>query len=282
MENNDYQLLDSGDGLKLESLGLHTVIRPASQAVWTPQLSKNVWQSASLVFSRENEKRWTFKKGRVEPWQINVSGICFKIQPTDFGHLGIFAEQSSNWLWIQEMIAKCHYRPKVLNLFAYSGGSTLAAAKAGAEVTHVDSSKGMVAWARDNAEINQLQKSPIRWIVEDVKKFLKRQVRRGSFYDAIILDPPSFGRGSKGEVFKIEEDIISLLELCFQVLSKKPLFVLLSCHSPGFTPTVLEHLLKKMMKDKRGLIDQGEMFLTGHHNAYPLPSGSFARWYCAE
>lgn len=217
-----------------------------------------------------------------EQWTINVSDVEFKISPTEFGHLGIFAEQDVFWLWIQHAIKEAkkilNRPPEVLNLFAYSGGVTLAAAKAGAKVCHLDASKGMVAWARENAQLNHLENAPIRWIIDDVMKFLQRELRRGHRYDAIILDPPTFGRGSQGEIFKIEEAIQPLLHSCRQLLSDTPLFLLLSCHTPGFSPIVLRHLLKQYLHDIPGEIDEGEMVLKGKEDVFALPSGCFARW----
>lgn len=205
---------------------------------------------------------------------MHTAGVSFKLSLTDFGHLGIFPEQKKQWEWIQE-----HSKGlKVLNLFAYSGGVTLAAAKGGASVCHLDASKGMVAWARENARLNGLEQAPIRWIVEDVTKFLKRELKRGSSYDAIILDPPTFGRGSQGEVFKIEEDLFPLLELCFSLLSPAPKFMLLSCHTPGMTPLILEHLLEPLVLKFGGVVEKGEMALEGKQGVKPLPSGGFARW----
>lgn len=277
--NDTYTLLDSGKGYKLERFGPFVLSRPCSQAVWLPHLSQQVWDKADAFFSREGQNKWTQQKGRLpEIWQIKVADIIFKISPTDFGHLGIFPEQKDFWEWIQKTVTK---GKKVLNLFAYSGGSTLAAAKAGAEVCHLDASKGMVAWARENASFNQLDKAPIRWIIDDVSKFLARELRRGSRYDAIILDPPSFGRGSSGEVFKIEEEIIPLLKSCRDLLSDKPLFVLFSCHTPGFSPLVMEHLLKQAMKDLPGTVDSGEMVLQGAQDILSVPSGTYARWQYA-
>jgi len=282
MENDDYQLIDSGNGYKLERFGPHIVSRPAGQAVWNRQLAETEWKKAKASFIREDDKKWDIERGLPSVWTITVSGVRFKIQPTDFGHLGIFPEQKPQWRWIQDTIAAEKRTVKVLNLFAYSGGSTLAAAKAGAEVVHLDASKGMVAWARENAELNNVSDAPIRWIVDDVRKFLKREIRRGTRYDAIILDPPSFGRGTKGEVFKIEEDIIPMLNLCQVLLSDDPLFVLFSCHSPGFTPTALGNLVSQMMEGKSGSLRTGEMFLDGDTNNLALPSGAFARWYCGD
>ncbi|BBI16439.1 Putative uncharacterized protein [Neochlamydia sp. S13] len=274
-----YSLIDSGNGYKLEQFGPYTISRPCSQAVWEPRLSQESWDHAHAFFSREGQNKWTFRKEKLpDMWQIKVADIAFKISPTDFGHLGIFPEQRAFWKWIQSTPIK---GKRVLNLFAYSGGSTLAAAQAGAEVCHLDASKGMVAWARENAALNHLEKAPIRWIIDDVFKFLGRELRRGSRYDAIILDPPSFGRGANGEVFKIEEEINKLLRSCRELLTPKPLFILFSCHTPGFSPLVMKHLLHQNLDGLSGTIDEGEMLLEGSTETFPIPSGTFARWQYA-
>lgn len=281
-----YALIDSGKGRKLERFGTYIVSRPSGQACWNPLLGEEVWKKADAYFTRETENRWNNKPQLPASWTVSVAGINFKISPTDFGHLGIFPEQSDFWEWIQQVIgtarAAGRKEIKVLNLFAYSGGSTLAAAKAGAHVCHLDASKGMVAWARENAALNQLEDKPIRWIVDDVSKFLARELRRESRYDAIILDPPSFGRGSRGEVFKIEEDLPGMLSACRQLLTDKPLFILFSCHTPGFTPIVMGHVLGQMMQPLPGRIDIGEMVLKGDPGVMPLPSGTYARWQSAD
>lgn len=273
-----YALLDSGNGRKLERFGGYTLSRPCAQAVWRPHLAD--WK-ADAEFTRENENQWIKRGVLPDSWTIEIEGVQFKIAATDFGHLGIFPEQRDFWRWIQTAIGKAGREVNVLNLFAYSGGSTLAAAKAGAKVCHLDASKGMVAWARENAQLNGLEAAPIRWIVDDAGKFLQREVRRGVQYDAIILDPPTFGRGSKGEVFKIEEDILPILQNCRDLLSPEPLFILFSCHTPGFSPLVLRHLLAQIMEGKGGEIDAGEMVLKGEAGALPVPSGTFARWVYA-
>lgn len=281
MSKETYELIDSGKGQKLERFGPYLLIRPCAQAVWQPKLSTQEWNKADAIFSREQENKWTLLKSLPDRWQITVASIVFKLASTDFGHLGIFPEQKSSWEWIQKLLlpySKQKNPPRVLNLFAYSGGSTLAAAKAGAAVCHLDASKGMVTWARENAVLNGLEKAPIRWIVEDVRKFLMRERKRGSRYEGIILDPPSFGRGSKGELFKIEEEIVSLLEDCRALLSEKPLFVLFSCHTPGFSPLVMQHLLTQAMQGLPGKIEVGEMTLNGKENTLDVPSGTYARW----
>lgn len=276
---NQYELLDSGNGQKLERFGLYTLVRPCSQAVWQKQLSEKEWRKADAIFSRDQENKWTYVKPLPDLWKIKCADVIFKISPTDFGHLGIFPEQLQSWEWIQNTIKNYSKgQPKILNLFAYSGGSTLAAAKAGGAVCHLDASKGMVAWARENAALNDLEKAPIRWIVEDVKKFLMREKKRGSKYEGIILDPPSFGRGSKGELFKIEDDIIDLLNDCRALLSDHPLFVLFSCHTPGFSPLVMNHLLTQTMQGFKGRIESGEMVLAGMNGSFDVPSGTYAKW----
>lgn len=280
MHQDTYSLIDSGDGRKLEQFGPYLITRPSSQAVWKPTLNEKSWDQADAIFTREPDNRWVKKVSSQESWTITVAGITFKITPTDFGHLGIFPEQKDSWHFIQDIVSKASASaPRVLNLFAYSGGSTLAAALAGAHVCHLDASKGMVAWARENAVLNKLETAPIRWIVDDVHKFLLRELRRGSKYEGIILDPPTFGRGSKGELFKIEDDINELLKMCRDLLSDNPLFVLFSCHTPGFTPIVMEHLLNQSLTGLKGNLQTGEMTLTGKKDALSLPSGTYARWW---
>ena len=217
-------------------------MRPASQAVWKPHLPEKEWAKADAIFTREESNLWV--KAIRNEWSVTVADIKFRLDTTDFGHLGIFPEQKIFWEWIQN-----NTKPgmRVLNLFAYSGGSTMAAAKAGAQVVHLDASKGMVEWARENAKLNGFENKPIRWIIDDAIKFLKREVKRGNLYDAIILDPPSFGRGAGGEMFKIDEHINPLLSLCRDLLSKEAKYVLFSCHTPGYTPTVMNNLLKQLL-----------------------------------
>jgi 23S rRNA (cytosine1962-C5)-methyltransferase len=285
-ERTDYSLLDSGNGRKLERFGPYILVRPCAQAVWAPSLSEDEWRQADASFSREEKEGWEFRTKLPSQWTITVGGVVFKISPTDFGHLGIFPEQRRAWEWLREEIAmakKKTQRPvRVLNLFAYSGGATLAAALGGAEVCHLDASKGMVAWARENAHLSALEKAPIRWIVDDVMKFLQREERRGSRYEGVILDPPTFGRGSRGEVFKIDEEIQPLLRACRAVLSEQPRFVLFSCHTPGYTPITMHHLLAQMMKGVSGQIEAEEMVLEGETPVMSLPSGCYGKWVVQE
>jgi len=275
-----YRLLDSGMGQKLEQFGPYILARPCAQAVWEKQ-KPDVWNQAHAFFTREDGNRWIKRHPLPEEWTADIAGIKLKVSTTDFGHLGAFPEHSRFWIWMQDVIANATTqlgrKPKILNLFAYSGGATLAAARAGAEVCHLDASKGMTAWARENAALNNLQGAPIRWITDDVTKFIQREQRRESFYDAIILDPPTFGRGSKGELFQIEQEIIPLLKNCVKLLSTTPLFILFSCHTPGFTPIALKNLLQDATHSLGGHIDAGEMVLEGE-SIHQIPSGSFCRW----
>lgn len=281
-EPDDYALLDSGDGKKLERFGNYVLARPCSQAAWKPCLPADAWHQANASFDRAEGNQWHNRGALPNEWTIRTSNITFKLSGTDFGHLGVFPEQRAQWLWIQEIVREAiaqRQRPvRVLNLFAYSGGATLAAALAGAEVCHLDASKGMVQWARENAVLNNLQDHPIRWIVDDAHKFLCREIRRERRYDAIILDPPSFGRGQNNEMYKIEKDLPETLGLCRQLLSPEPLFILLSAHTPGYTPVVLEHVLSQAVAGLGGTFDAGEMLLTGAAEALSTPCGAYVRW----
>ncbi len=279
---DDYELLDSGAGRKLERFGEVVLARPAAQAVWRPARPEAEWRRATASFDRENGLQWRNRDALPDQWIIRVAGIAFRLSGTDFGHLGIFPEQRDQWRWIaaqtRALAKRLGRRPAVLNLFAYSGGSTLAAAHAGAEVCHLDASKGMVAWARENAALNRLEAAPIRWIVDDAHKFLKREARRGRRYDGVILDPPSFGRGSQGELYKIERDLPETLDLCRAALAEPPGFLLLSAHTPGLSPTVLRNLADDTLRGRGGASSAGEMLLTGARGVAPLPNGAWARW----
>ena len=285
----DVELLDSGNGRKLERFGRVVLARPCSQAVWTPRLPASAWDAADASFDREDGQHWHNRAAIPEWWDVTVDGQRFRLAGTDFGHLGIFPEQRAQWRWIRERIGAAMARGSgggqspvpcpvsLLNLFAYSGGSTVAAALAGASVCHLDASRGMVDWAHENARLNGLDDHPIRWIPEDAHKFLQRELRRGRRYDAIVLDPPTFGRGKGGEMYKIERDLPETLRLCRELLSAKPFFVLLSAHTPGLSPVVLGNLLAQAMEGLRPRVESGEMLLTGGKDVLPLPSGAYAR-----
>jgi 23S rRNA (cytosine1962-C5)-methyltransferase len=277
--HDEYMLLDSGNGKKLEQFGSIILNRPCAQAVWKPSHPEK-WKNATAKFERTDGLNWTGRNQIPDAWICEIAGVKMKLSATDFGHIGVFPETRELWNWIRSTLKqekeKRSQPLKFLNLFAYSGGATLAAAQADAACCHLDASKGMVDWARKNAQINTLQEAPIRWIVDDVIKFLRREVRRENRYDAILLDPPSFGRGKKGELYKIEESLMLTLDLVHQVLSDDPLFVLLTSHTPGFSPTVLSNLLQQY--NKNGQIEAGEMLLTGAPNTMNLPNGTWARW----
>ena len=283
---DDYELLDSGDGRKLERFGKYVLARPCSQAMWRPAKGAAEWERADASFDREDGNRWHGRSNLPKEWRIETAGIRFKLGGTDFGHLGICPEQRAQWRWIREKVeAEGRGRDRmvsVLNLFAYSGGSTMAAALGGAEVCHLDASKGMVEWARENARLNGLADHPIRWIVDDAHKFMKREIRRGRKYDAIILDPPTFGRGAGGEMYKIERDLKETLGLVKDLLSDKPSFVLFSSHTPGLSLIVAENILGQLFPSAK--LESGEMLLepggpeTGaRRRSVACPSGIYCR-----
>lgn len=280
MTEQGYHLLDSGNYKKLEKLGPYSIVRPSLQAAWPPVLDKKCWDMADATFSRspQNTGSWIMP-GKILPqsWHIDLANLQFIIRMTDFGHLGIFPEQVSNWILLKEILNKASSRKRpvrILNLFAYTGGATLICADSGAEVVHCDASKTTVAWARENTALCGLSSRPIHWITEDVKKYVRREVRRGSKYDGLILDPPTFGRGTRGEVWKIEDDLMPLLEDLKQLLSEECLFVLLSSHSPGFTPLILKNMLHSMLSGMAGLYRPEEMVITEDASKLCLPSGS--------
>ena len=283
-EMGEYVLLDSGNMQRLERLGNYTLIRPALQAVWQPRLTSGEWNRADAIFSRDSEGggQWEWRHKISRDFDVLFSNLSFHIKLTNFGHLGLFPEQVDNWDWLRtkiraRMAATNNRNLHVLNLFAYTGGSTLAASQAGAHVVHVDAAKGVVDWARKNAEICRLNERPIRWLVDDALKFLKREERRGSKYQGIILDPPSFGRGPKGEVFKIEKDIFELLDSCKALLDRNALFFLYSCHTPGFTPITLSNQIEELFGERKGTLEAGEMVMR-EAGGRSMPSGVYARW----
>lgn len=270
MTREDYRLLDSGDGRKLERFGRYVLARPCSQAMWRPELPKSEWDKADATFDREEGNNWHGRANLPKEWTIETCGIKFRLGGTDFGHLGIFPEQREQWRWIMGRKFKT-----ALNLFAYSGGSTMACLKAGAETCHLDASKGMVEWARENARLNDLAERPVRWIVDDAHKFMRRELRRGRRYDAIILDPPTFGRGANGETYKIERDLKETLALVKELLSDTPAFVLFSSHTPGLSVKVSENILGQLWPEAR--LESGEMLLGDK-----CPSGIYTRVILGE
>lgn len=282
--DNSYQLLDSGDMQKLERVGPYTLVRPSPQALWNKRLPDSHWDKADAVFVRDSESggQWQWKRPIKREFEMVFNSLLLTLKLTDFGHLGLFPEQSEQWNWLRDTIRarlkKTNGRNLyVLNLFGYTGGSTLACSQAGAHLAHVDAAKGVVDWARENAKKCALDERPIRWLVDEASKYVEREVRRDHHYDGIILDPPSFGRGPKGEVFKLERDLLPLLDGVRQLLSDDACFVLYSCHTPGFTGLTLQNQLADVVRGKKGKIESGEMTVA-EKDGRLLPSGTFARW----
>jgi len=283
--SGDYQLLDSGNERKLEQIGPYLIVRPAPQAIWASRLPASTWQRAQAVYQRDRSGSgaWQWRGEVKREFDILFDHLSLRIKLTDFGHIGHFPEQAPNWAWLRDLIRTrmntTQRNLHVLNLFGYTGGSSLAASQAGAHVVHVDAAKGVVDWARRNAELSRLQERPIRWLVDDALKFLKREVRRSNRYQGIILDPPSFGRGPQGEVFKIEDDILEILAACKDLLANDALFILYSCHTPGFSPLVMHNQLQSLNL-RGGAFSSGEMVVMDQQGR-PLPSGTYARWSAA-
>ena len=277
----DYEVIDTSGGEKLERWGDYILVRPDPQVIWdTPKKVKG-WKKMNGHYHRSNRGggEWEFFK-LPEQWTINYRDLTFNLKPFSFKHTGLFPEQAANWDWFSELIRKSQKKDiKVLNLFAYTGGATCAAAKAGAAVTHVDASKGMVTWAKENAVSSGLADAPIRWIVDDCVKFVEREIRRGNKYDAIIMDPPSYGRGPKGEIWKIEEKIFPFIELCTRILSDQPLFFLVNSYTTGLQPAVLKYMLETALVSKvGGHVEAEEIGLPVSSNGLVLPCGASGRW----
>ena len=277
-----YLLLDSGSCRKLEQVGNYRVIRPALNAFWQPSLPPEEWDRADAEFKRESGGGggiWNWKqKKQPQEWAVTWGGIPLLVKPTHFGHLGFFAEQAVNWDWLRNCIRKMGGRPRTLNLFAYSGGATLAMAQAGADTCHLDASSGIIEWAKKNQALGPQTPGNIRWICDDAMKFVAREHRRNSRYNGIVLDPPSFGRGSQGQVWKIEEGIRSMLENCRGILNtREPYFILLSCHSQGFSPISLGRCLAEVFPEDAALLEAGEMTIPEANAGHCLPAGIYAR-----
>lgn len=275
----DYEVLDTRCGEKLERWGKYLLVRPDPQVIWQTEMAIDGWKHPNGHYHRSSKGggSWEFFD-LPETWQISYGELRFNLKPFSFKHTGLFPEQAANWDWFMKLIREAGRPIKVLNLFAYTGGATLAALAAGASVTHVDASKGMVTWARENAESSDLADRPVRWLVDDCTKFVQRERRRGNTYDAIIMDPPSYGRGPKGEVWKIEETIYPLLLLAEQILSDDPLFFLLNSYTTGLQAGVLTHMLKTALAPKRpAYVESGEIGLPIHGTDLILPCGAAGR-----
>lgn len=281
----DYEVLDTSAGEKLERWGKYILVRPDPQVIWDTKKDNPKWNDFNGHYHRSNKGggEWEFRK-LPEQWEIHYNNLTFCLKPFSFKHTGLFPEQATNWDWfssiIKEALAKEPGREiKVLNMFAYTGGATISAAAAGAHVTHLDASKGMVAWAKENAKASGLENAPIRWLVDDCVKFVEREIRRGNHYDAIIMDPPSYGRGPKGEIWKIEESVFPLIELTTQILTDKPLFYLVNSYTTGLQPAVLSYMMNtSLVKRFGGSVEAAEIGLPVRDTGLVLPCGASGRY----
>lgn len=275
----DYEVLDTSKGEKLERWGDYLLIRPDPQVIWDTPKKNRGWKKCNGHYHRSSKGGgdWEFFD-LPKQWQIHYGELTFNLKPFSFKHTGLFPEQAANWDWFGDLIRRADRPVKVLNLFAYTGGATLAAAAAGAHVTHVDASKGMVTWAKENAASSGLSDAPIRWIVDDCVKFVQREIRRRNHYDAIIMDPPSYGRGPKGEIWKIEESIHGLIQLCTQLLSEDPLFFLVNSYTTGLQPAVLTYMIATELKKFKGFVRSEEIGLPVTDTGLVLPCGASGRW----
>ena len=279
----DFEVLDTGDGEKLERWGDVILRRPDPQTIW-PKADPALWRQAQAWYHRSDKGggEWEFFSRLPEKWVIAHEALRFYVRPTGFKHTGLFPEQAANWVWMAEKLRESGRKDlRVLNLFGYTGGATLACAQAGAHVTHVDAAKGMVQWAKENREISQLPETSCRWIVEDALRFVQREIRRGNSYDGILMDPPSYGRGPSGEVWKLENELYGLIDTCAQVLSPEPLFFLVNSYTTGFQASVLSNIIEKCVVSRFGRqVDSQELCLPVSTGGV-LPCGATGRWFLA-
>jgi len=276
----EYEVLDTSEGEKLERWGDYILVRPDPQVIWNTPKTHKGWRKRNAHYHRSAKGggEWEFFD-LPKQWEIHYKKLTFQLKPFSFKHTGLFPEQAANWDWFSEKIVRAGRPVKVLNLFAYTGGATLAAAWAGAGVTHVDASKGMVTWARENARSSGLEDAPIRWIVDDCMKFVEREIRRGNHYDGIIMDPPSYGRGPKGEIWKIEDAVHPLVKSCSMLLSDRPLFFLINSYTTGLAPAVLAYMLSvEVAKRYGGKVRAEELGLPVTETGLALPCGASGRW----
>ena len=277
----DYELLDCGGGEKLERWGKQILVRPDPQAIWETPHANRGWRSAQGRYYRSSSGGGHWDKDKLpESWQVRYKDLTFQVKPMNFKHTGLFPEQAVNWDFAREKIKNAGRPIRVLNLFAYTGGATVACAAAGAQVCHVDAAKGMVNWARENARVSGRAEAPVRWIIDDCAKFVEREIRRGKTYDAIIMDPPSYGRGPGGEVWKLEDNLYPFVKLCSQVLSDKPLFVIINSYTTGLAPSVLGYMLHLLVAEKYGgKVTWDELGLPVTETGLALPCGATGRWF---
>ncbi len=277
----EYRIIDTSSMEKLESWNGHLLIRPDPQVIWKTPHNCPQWNQAAGHYKRDSKGggSWEYNEKLPKEWEMSYKNLKFKIHPTGFKHTGLFPEQAVNWDWVDKKIRNAGRPISVLNLFAYTGGATLACANAGASVCHVDAAKGMVQWARENAKLSGLEDKPIRWLVDDCEKFVAREIRRGRKYDAIIMDPPSYGRGPGGEIWKLEDNIYELVELCSKVLSDNPLFFLINSYTTGLSPSVMGYILGSVLKGRGGSIYADEIGLPVEESGFVLPCGATAIWH---
>jgi len=276
----DYELIDTSRGERLERWGQHILVRPDPQAIWSTPRKHPGWNRPDGRYNRSNTGGGHWDKGKLPAeWHISYGDLRFHVKPMNFKHTGLFPEQAVNWDWMQKKIREADRPISVLNLFAYTGGATVACLAAGASVCHVDAAKGMVAWAKENAAASGLSDRPVRWIIDDCAKFVEREIRRGRRYDAIIMDPPSYGRGPSGEVWKLEENLWDFVSLCSGVLSDDPLFVLINSYTTGLAPSVLSYITESLFTTRFGGSSRAEeLGLPATESGLALPCGASCRW----
>lgn len=278
----DYELLDCSGGERLERWGKVILVRPDPQVIWNTPKTHPLWKKADAVYHRSSSGggKWEIKNKIPDFWRINYKDLSFNVKTMGFKHTGIFPEQAVNWDYTADLIRKSGRHVKALNLFAYTGGATVACLNAGAEVVHVDASKGMVQWAKENAALSGLSDKPVRWLVDDCVKFVQREIRRGNKYDIIIMDPPSYGRGPGGEIWKLENEVYNFVELCSGVLSDNPLAVLINSYTTGLSPSVMQYILGSVIKTKfGGTTESDEIGLPVTETGMVLPCGATAIWH---
>ena len=281
----DYEIIDMANGEKLEKWKDIVLVRPDPQIIWKDKQNPSEWkkQNAKYIRSKTGGGAWEYKNELPAFWQVKYKNLTFNIKPMGFKHTGLFPEQAVNWDWMMNKIKSSKRKINVLNLFAYTGGATVACLSAGASVCHVDSSKGMIAWAKENVTSSGLQDRPVRFIMDDVVKFVNREIRRGNQYEAIIMDPPSYGRGAKGEVWQFEDNIFDLVQLCSQLLANKPLFFLINSYTTGISSQVLQNILTVTVQKKaKGIVSCGEIGLPMENSKLVLPCGIYGKWESKE
>jgi 23S rRNA (cytosine1962-C5)-methyltransferase len=276
----EYRLLDSGDGYRLEKFGQYTIARPDPQVLWPKTLPPEIWNKADAFFerTREDKGQWSFRRSLPEEWILPWRDVNCAVKPTPYKHMGVFPEQSAHWAWMHDILTQAKTQPQVLNLFAYTGMASVVAAKAGAKVTHVDASRAAIGWAKKNQEVSNLPDDSIRWILDDVMKFVAREVRRGTKYDGIIMDPPVYGHGPKGERWEFKTLLPELLDMCQQLMSDRPLFVLVNAYAVSISALTLGNVLSSVMASHEGQVTQGELTLLPENGTAELSTGIWARW----